>query len=227
MKDLVVDKNMVMITSSLRQNIYANLKQDILRCELPPNSELREQVLAERFAVSKSPVREALLRLQQERLVTVTPRQGYRVAPVSLEDTREMFQLRKFLESACAEIAALSASDERLAALDVFRSFNGPDARDSFIEYNRAFHCDLCEASGNTRMARLAVDMIEQMERMIRFSVNTLPPPDRSILVAEHGAIIDALIARDRRKAARLVREHISDAEKRVVSGLTFAAVHL
>ena len=158
--------------------------------------------------------------------MTVTPRQGYRVAPVSLDDAREMFELRKFLESACAEIAASSASDERLGALEVFRSYDGTEARDSFVEYNRAFHCGLCEASGNARMARLAVDMIEQMERMIRFSVNTLPPPDRSILVAEHGAIIDALIARDRRKAARLVREHISDAEKRVVAGLTFAAVH-
>jgi DNA-binding GntR family transcriptional regulator len=209
----------------LRDNVYASLKEEILRCELPPNSELREQSLAERFVISKSPVREALLRLEQEGLVTVAPRQGYRVAPISLEDAREMFQLRKFLESACAEIAAVGATDEVLAALDVFRSYAGPAHRDSFIEYNRAFHRQVCEASGNSRMTRLAIDAIEQMERMIRFSVNMLPASDQSMLVAEHAAIIDALQSRDRRKAARLVKQHISDAERRVVSSLTYAAV--
>lgn len=216
-----------MAVQSLRQNIYESLKHEILRCSLLPNSELREQVLAERFSVSKSPVREALHRLQQERLVTVTPRQGYRVAPVSLEDARDMFQLRKFLESACAEVAATSATDQRLGALDRYRSFDGPEELDSFIKYNRAFHCGICEACGNARMARLATDQIEQMERMIRFSVNAVPETDRSILLAEHAAIIDALQARDRRRAARLVREHISDAERRVVNGLTYAAVQL
>lgn len=210
---------------SLRQSIYDLLKSDILQCRLPPNSELREQDLAERFSVSKSPVREALLRLEQERLVSVTPRQGYRVMHVSLEDVREMFQFRKLLESACAEIAATSALDERLDELRVFRSFNGPDDHDAFIEYNRAFHCGICNASGNARMARVACDLIDQMERIIRFSVNTIPMQDHSVLVTEHVAIIDALIARDRRAVSRLVKEHISDAEKRVVSGLTYAAV--
>lgn len=210
----------------LRQNIYEALKSDILRCELPPNSKLHEQLLAERFSVSKSPVREALLRLQQERLVSVLPRQGYRVAPVSLEDAREMFQLRRVLEAGCVELAAATASAETLDALVVYRTFAGPDDRDAFVEYNRAFHCAICRASGNERMARMAIELTEQMERVIRFSVSTIPAKERSELVIEHAAIIDALIARDRRKASRLVKEHISDAEKRVVSGLAYAAVH-
>lgn len=212
---------------SLRDNIYLSLRDEILRCQITPNSELREQLLAERFSVSKSPVRDALLRLEQERLVRVTPRQGYRVAPISLEDARELFHLRKVLEPACAEAAAASASAETLAALEEFRTFPGQDPQEVFIDYNRRFHFALCGASGSTRMASLTCDLVAQMERMIRFSVTNLPPQDRVLLVREHNEIIDALIARDRRNAARLVRNHVSAAEKRVVSGLTYAAVLL
>src|ERR1700754_3432781 len=109
------------VSQSLSQNVYHALKRDILECKLLPNSDLREQLLAQRFVVSKSPVREALLRLEQERLVTVAPRQGYRVAPLSLEDAREMFELRKVLEAACAEAATAGASAETLAGLDGYR----------------------------------------------------------------------------------------------------------
>lgn len=215
-------------TLSLSQNVYQVLKNEILECQLLPNSSLREQLLARRFAISKSPVREALLRLEQERLVMVTPRQGYRVAPISLEDAQEMFELRKVLESACVEAAASTGTKEDLIKLDVFRTLqthSGEDRTDAFIKYNRSFHIAICMSSGNTRMARLATDLIEQMERMIRFSVNAIPVQDKDILLKEHGEIIDAIQGGDRRKASRLVKQHISDAEKRVINYLSQAAI--
>lgn len=192
-----------------------------------PNSDLREQSLAQQFSVSKSPVRDALLRLKEDRLVVVLPRQGYRVAPISLEDAREMFQLRKVLESACADAAAARAPSPHLSEIDRFRAFDGSNNPDGFIEYNRAFHFAICRASGNSRMARSAYELIEQMERMIRFSVNSLPSQDIPTLVREHCAIIDAIHAGDRRQAARLVRQHIASAEKRVITGLTRVAVQM
>jgi DNA-binding GntR family transcriptional regulator len=213
----------------LRQSVYDLLKSDILGCRLPPNSDLREQSLAERFVVSKSPVREALLRLEQERLVTVIPRQGYRVAPISIEDAREMFGLRKLLESACAEAAAAEAPDETLAGLNVFRNSLGPKGEigsDVFIAHNRAFHSAICIASGNKRMARVAIDLIEQMERMVRYSVNALKA-SALVLIEEHGQIIDAIQQRDRRTASRLIKDHISQAERRVISSLSRAAIHV
>jgi DNA-binding GntR family transcriptional regulator len=214
---------------SLRQNVYEALKNEILECRLPPNSDLREQSLAERFVVSKSPVREALLRLEQERLVTVIPRQGYRVAPISVEDAREMFGLRKVLEAACAEAAATDASDATLAALNAFRTLPEGErgaGNDSFIAYNRAFHRAVCNASGNKRMARVAIDLIEQMERMVRYSVNAVEA-SASVLLEEHGQIIDAIQGRDRRAASRLIKQHISQAERRVINSLSRAAVHV
>ena len=203
--------------ASLTQTVYEALKSEILECRLLPNSDLREQNLAQRFVVSKSPVREALLRLEQERLVSVVPRQGYKVAPISLEDAREMFELRKVLESACAEAAATSGNEEALRGLDAFRELghNGAaDPMDTFIKYNREFHIAVCESSGNAHMARLATDLIEQMERLIRFSVSALFVPDKSLLLMEHGEIIDAIQGGDRRKASRLVKQHILQAEK-------------
>jgi DNA-binding GntR family transcriptional regulator len=214
--------------ASLTQTVYQALKSDILECRLLPNSDLREQHLAQRFVVSKSPVREALLRLEQERLVIVAPRQGYKVAPISLEDAREMFELRKVLESACAEAAATSGAKEALRRLDTFRTLghNGTEeSTDTFIKYNREFHIAVCESSGNSHMARLATDLIEQMERLIRFSVNALFVPNKSILLQEHAEIIDAIQGRDRRRAGRLVKQHISDAEKRVVNYLSQSAI--
>jgi DNA-binding GntR family transcriptional regulator len=219
----------VELQPSLSQNVYQALKRDILECRLLPNSDLREQLLAQRFVVSKSPVREALLRLEQERLITVAPRQGYRVASLSLEDASESFDLRKVLESACAEAAAANASTAVLGGLDQYRTLDvldGEDPTDKFIRYNRAFHSAICMISGNARLARITIDLIDQMERMIRLSVNSVPLAGRDVLLGEHGDIIDAIQAGDRRKVIRLIRQHISGAEKRVLSGLTYAAVH-
>jgi GntR family transcriptional regulator, rspAB operon transcriptional repressor len=221
---------MAQTAQSLRHDVYETLKSEILNCSLPPNSDLREQSLAQRFVVSKSPVREALLCLERERLVTAIPRQGYRVAPISIEDAGEMFGLRKVLEVACAEAAAVSASDECLASLDAFRALRGLGAEasnDIVIAYNRAFHSAVCNASGNKRMARVAIDLIEQMERMVRYSVNTIAAPASGVLLEEHGKIIDALQQRDRRAATRLIREHISQAERRVIDSLSHAAIHV
>ena len=84
----------------LRDNVYENLRSDILTCRLAPGDDMREQELAERYAVSRQPVREALLRLEREHLVTVQPRQGYRVNPISLADARDLLRFRLALEPA-------------------------------------------------------------------------------------------------------------------------------
>jgi DNA-binding GntR family transcriptional regulator len=74
----------------LRESIYGAIRRAILTCEFEPGQELREQVLAERYHVSRSPVRDALLRLELESLVTVLPRQGYLVNAISIPDVAGM-----------------------------------------------------------------------------------------------------------------------------------------
>jgi DNA-binding GntR family transcriptional regulator len=208
----------------LREEIYQALRNEILTCGLPPGAELREQELASRFDVSKSPVRESLQLLVREGLVGVVPRQGYRVMPVSLSDAHDMFAFRQVLELACATEAVRAASDDELRALDAFRNFDAAEHAD-FISYNRDFHCALARCSGNVRMSRATSDLIEQMDRLVRLSLNAMRGRHPRRLVEEHAAIIDAVQARNGKLAVNLLKAHTLAAEKRIKSALEWAAV--
>jgi DNA-binding GntR family transcriptional regulator len=207
----------------LRDNIYDNLRADILMCRIAPGDDMREQDLAERYAVSRQPVREALLRLEREHLVTVQPRQGYRVNPISLADARDLLRFRLALEPACVAEAIEHADQDVLQALDEFRLFTGN--REDFIAYNRGFHCALAHASGNRRMAAAACDLIEQADRLVRVSIANLRGHDPAQLVAEHVDLIEAMQQRDARGAGRIIRAHIQKTEKRVLPALARNAV--
>ena len=213
----VTEKKKVLL---LRDDIYATLRAEILCCKLAPGSELREQQLAERFAISKSPVREALLHLQRDNLVEVVARQGYRVMPVSISDARDMYAFRAILESAAAIKIAKSASDETIASLQTHRKIPRGIQMPEVIRRNRQFHCDLFEASGSHRLAAVGRELIEQMDRMTNISMSTLVNGDPVVLLTEHFPILDALQARNGRLAAQLLRRHVGDAAKRVLKGL-------
>jgi DNA-binding GntR family transcriptional regulator len=208
----------------LRDNIYAAIRADILSCVLRPGADIREQELAQRYAVSRQPVREALLRLERERLVTIHARQGYQVNAISVTDARDLLRMRLALEPACAAEAAANAPEAALTALDAFRVI--PSNAD-FIAENRAFHIALATASGNRRMAATVRDLVEQADRLVRVSLDGIRGRDPAQLVAEHAHIIDALQRRDGRGAKRLVREHVAQAERRILTALERSAIVL
>lgn len=197
----------------LRDNIYDALRTAILTCALVPGQELREQDLAARYRVSRSPVRDALLRLEKERLVTVLPRQGYRVNPISLTDATEIFGLRLVMEPACAAAAAARPGSSDL------EGWRAQGDRD-FIAYNRGFHAAIADLSGNARMAAVAQDLVDQSDRLVRVSLSSPVVSDRGRLIAEHAAIIDAIQARDPAKAESLMRSHVAEARDRVLTAL-------
>jgi DNA-binding GntR family transcriptional regulator len=207
----------------LRDNVYESLRSDILTCRLAPGHDMREQELAERYAVSRQPVREALLRLAREHLVTVQSRQGYRVNPISLSDARDLLRFRLALEPACVKEAIENAGDGVLKALNQFRRFSGD--HEDFITYNRGFHSALAHASGNRRMAAALCDLIGQADRLVRVSVANLKDHNPAQLVAEHVALIEAMQRRDRRAASRIIKAHIGQTEKRVLPALKRHAV--
>src|ERR1700749_2413948 len=207
----------------LRDNVYESLRSDILTCPFMPGDDMREQELPERYAVSRQPVREALLRLEREHLVTVQPRQAYRVNPISLADARDLLRFRMALEPACVAEAIEAAPDDVLKALDEFRLFAGD--HEDFIAYNRAFHSALAHASGNRRMAVALCDLIGQADRLVRVSVANVRGHDPARLVAEHVALIEAMQRRDARSALRLTKAHVAQTEKRVLPALKRNAV--
>jgi GntR family transcriptional regulator, rspAB operon transcriptional repressor len=192
----------------LRDSIYQAIRRAILTCEFEPGQELREQTLAERYDVSRSPIRDSLLRLEQEYLVTVKPRQGYCVRPISSLDIEDILSLRLLIEPGCA-VAAAQADDTALRSLDRFRDFMDQDYSDAgFVEYNASFHRVIAELPRNLRLVAIASDVIDQFARLDRLAVGT-GRRDAAVLSAEHEAIIDALQAHDPERASRLCHEHV------------------
>jgi GntR family transcriptional regulator, rspAB operon transcriptional repressor len=210
----------------LRDRVYQAIRDAILTCEFQPGQELREQILAERYRVSRSPIRDSLLRLEQERLVTVLPRQGYRVNPISMSDVEDILGLRLLIEPACAAAAAAARSDETaLRALDRFRGFTGGEHTESdFIRYNKSFHRAIIDLSGNARMATIARDLDEQFQRLALLTLDAVTDEDVRYASAEHDAIIDALQAHDADQTARLSYEHAARAHARISKAIRMVA---
>ncbi len=209
----------------LRETVYEQLRAEMISCKLAPGTEMREAELAARFDMSKSPVRDALMRLEREGLVITLPRQGYRVAPVSLTDVLDMFHLRAALERACMERIVLHASDEQLEALNSFRRFDAGAWQGGFVEFNRAFHRRIAELGGNARMRDQLNDLIDLMERAVQVSVASIKKGDPQALVNQHVEIIDALQARAVKRAQRLAEQHIVAAGKRVSNAIARSVI--
>lgn len=205
----------------LRERVYEELRHDILSCQLMPGSEIRESELAARFEVSKSPVRDALISLEREGLVIIIPRQGYRVAPVSISDMLDMFHLRAALERANMERIIRHATDEELGTLDVFKNFHHTDWPNGFVGYNKAFHRRLAELGGNPRMCDQLIDLIDLMERAVQISVSNMNHGKPEALIAEHRQIIDVIQSRTIKSAQRLAEQHVLAAGKRVSNAVS------
>jgi DNA-binding GntR family transcriptional regulator len=213
----------------MRLDVYAVLRREILSCAIAPGAEIRDADLAERFAVSRSPVRDALLRLEAEGLVVISPRKGYRAAPISIADAKDLFEFRAVLEPACAGSVAAEASDADLAALDRFRSmdgFEGDETTSAFVQYNRDFHVTIARLCANRRVREATVALIEQFDRLVMVSVGAASgDAAQGALIAEHGEIIDALQARDGKRAGRILARHAGRARHRVLAALSHTPI--
>jgi DNA-binding GntR family transcriptional regulator len=203
-------------SSLMRDGVYEKIRTDILTCVLTPGSRVFENDLAQRYNVSKSPVRDALLRLQEQSLIEVLPRKGYIVRPISIADAHDLYDMRLLLEKSCIRRACDHATNEALESLDKFRFIENGNLV-HWVGYNRDFHCHIAELSGNARMAKIAKEVVDQFDRLTFVGVSNAPSGiDFEKFVSEHCEIIDALQARDRTKATNLITKHISKSQKRL-----------
>ncbi len=209
----------------MRDDVYERIRAGILSCALKPGSLVQENDLALRYEVSKSPVRDALLRLQEQGLVDVLPRKGYRIKPVSVADAADMYEMRALFERACITRAIEHASDQVLRRLDRFRRSGKTPDLPSWITYNRAFHIAVAAAAGNARMTRAARDIIEEFDRITYMSMPHFVLDNLPALVDEHAQLIDAMQRRDKRAALAAARGHVDDARSRLTDTLSTLAV--
>lgn len=203
----------------MRDGVYARIRDEILSCGLQPGLRIYENDLAKRYEVSKSPVRDALLRLQEKDLIEVLPRKGYRVRPISASDARELYEMRLLLERASAEYATEHATDEELASLDRFRTADKNMNLLSWVKYNSEFHRSIAGIAHNSRLVRATQEVIDQFDRLTFVSVSSAKfDITQGKFADEHGEIIDAVQARNKRQAGSLTSNHIKNSQKRLMA---------
>ena len=190
---------------------YLRIKRRILDNEFPPGFQILEQALALRLGVSRTPVREALIRLQNEGLVEVIPRHGMRILPLSLDDMKEIYEILSSLEPLAAELLARrKPSAAELAPLEeassaMARALMANDL-DAWAKADEAYHLRLLELCGNRRLSAMVMACWDQAHRARMFTLRLRPRPERS--TREHLAVVAAIRRGDADAARDLYRRH-------------------
>lgn len=205
---------------SLAARVYQELRDDILHLRLRPGQAVVEPELAQRFAVSKTPVREALGLLARDGLVLVLPHKGYVIRPVGYDDVSEIFTLRALLEPEIAAQAARRRLPHQVSGLEALltRGRAAVDFRDEVLA-SLDFHHALCEIAGESRTSRIVADLAFEAHRFWM-----LPPgPERQItdetwaLYAQIGA---AVAEGDASGAAKAMSEVLDNVRRYLVEGI-------
>lgn len=200
--------------ASLVEGAYAALKQAIRDNVFAPSYQGSEQEIASQLGMSRTPVHEAVIRLQEEGLVRVLPRRGVLVCPISPDDLREIYQVIIALESASAELTAEMPRDRRTGIADKLEAVNtrmeaalAGNELAAWAEADGCFHQILVERSGNGRLARMFHTIMDQSHRARMLALRLRP--NASLSVQDHRGILEAIrlgkapTARDRAKAHR------------------------
>ena len=199
----------------LRDVVFNTLRQAILKGELAPGERLMEIQLAEKLGVSRTPIREAIRKLELEGLVLMIPRKGAEVAKISEKSLRDVLEVRRSLEELAIELACQRMSSEDLAKLErVQESFCAAIKRGNAMviaETDEHFHDIIYQSTGNEKLVQMLNNLREQM---YRYRLEYIKDEDkRQILLIEHDHIVAAFRDHNIAEAKKAAREHIDNQE--------------
>ncbi len=206
---------------SLVDDAYRALRKRILDNSYPPGYQALEQSLATELGISRTPVREALIRLHKEGLVEVIPRHGMRVLPISPTDMKEIYEILSALESMAAELLATrKPADAELAPLerasrDMERALRADDL-DAWAEADERFHRQLIELAGNHLLAQAVLNFWDRAHRVRRLTLRLRPKPVDS--TREHTALVERIRAGDPKGANEVNRAHRERASRELLA---------
>lgn len=204
----------------LRDVVFQTLRQAILKGELQPGERLMEIKLAEMLGVSRTPIREAIRKLELEGLVVMIPRKGAAVANITEKDTKDVLEVRRTLEMFAVEVACDRITSEQLAALKeaakAFEDSKGSMDLIRIAETDMKFHEIIYEATHNERLMQMLSNLLENM---YRYRIEYLKDPNYyDSLVREHQEILSAIEAGDKERARTCMRAHIDNQQLAVIS---------
>ncbi|MNK10561.1 putative HTH-type transcriptional regulator YdfH [compost metagenome] len=206
---------------TLADSAYSALKRDILDFRLAPGDRFTETEIAERLQVSRTPVREALFRLEREGYLEVRQRNGWLVKPLDFNTLDHFYELRSVLETAAVHaLCAPEAGPDPMRALqhlaDIWLVEESEQSTDCewLADLDERFHIELVASAGNPEIARVHRAATERI-RIVR-RLDFTQPERIGKTYEEHGAILTAVLARDAARAAGLLRAHIQDSQNAV-----------
>lgn len=206
----------------LRDVVFQTLRQAILRGELQPGERLMEIHLADKLGVSRTPIREAIRKLELEGLVLMIPRKGAEVAEITEKSLRDVLEVRGSLEELAVELACERITEEQLEELKHCASGFETALKDGDItEYAEAdvkFHDVIYHATENVKLIQLLYNFREQM---YRYRVEYLKRTEvHQSLLDEHQRIIDSIGKRDKEAAKQAIRNHVDNQVEKVADSI-------
>ena len=219
MNDFSVDMNEYL---PLRDVVFNTLRKAILKGELKPGERLMEIALAERLGGSRTPVREAMRKLELEGLVVMIPRRGAQVANITEKDLNDVLEVRIALENLSIENACMRMTEEQLEELwNAAKNFEATMAEGNLVklaEADVAFHEVIYKSSDNRRLNQVLNNLREQI---YRYRVEYLKDVEsRKTLVEEHYAVYRALKARNQQQAVKDICIHIVNQQNAILRSL-------
>lgn len=203
----------------LRDVVFNTLRQAILKGEMEPGERLMEIQLAQKLGVSRTPIREAIRKLELEGLVIMIPRKGAEVAHITEKDMKDVLEVRSALEELAATLACRNVTPERLselkAANKVFESAIVSKDVVAIVDADVAFHDIIYAMTENARLIQIINNLSEQMYRYRLEYVKDART--HSILISEHNDIIRQFSIRNVDEAKTVIRQHINNQEKGII----------
>lgn len=198
--------------SNIASTIHDTLKDEIRMGILPSDTPLREIELAERFGVSRTPIREALHRLSSEKLIRLVPNVGAFVGMFTWEDAREIFAIRQVLEAFSGSLTAQSISPESLADLDTLvaemQLANQEKKIEAYAEADERFHALINNSCGNKNLIQL-IESLNDQSKLGDLRRSQYRVPGRMLeSLATHEAIVAAIKLHDSKKVSNLLMAH-------------------
>ena len=207
----------------LRDIVFNSLRKAILKGELEPGERLMEKQLAEKMGVSRTPIREAIRKLELEGLVIMVPRKGAEVAMITEQDIKDVLEVRAALESLAVKLACQRMDQQKVnELLSVNDAFMGAAKRkdvETVIKKDVEFHDTIYQATNNRKL----IGMINNLQEQIyRFRVEYIRQMDDfSNLMEEHEEIVTAIVGKEINEAQEIATKHIENQEKAVIRQIT------
>lgn len=204
----------------LRDVVFNTLRQAILTGELSPGERLMEIHLANRLGVSRTPIREAIRKLELEGLVTMIPRRGAEVAQITEKSMNDVLEVRSAMDVLCVELACDRITPEEIERLknacNVFeQAVKNKDVKE-IAQADVALHDIIAEATGNARLVQLISNLSQQMYRYRFEYIKDSSQHDK--LVEEHRIIYESIVKKDKETAKEAVKLHIENQKKAIIA---------